>query len=507
MEPLSRQEWLDRIPGGHGRPAPVWKTLPVGSLTPGEAFARIRDGRWAFLLESAGGTDQTSRYSFLGSRPSVIFTSRRRQVTLESAEGVRTVPGHPLDVLRGLLARETVAPAVAAWGLPPFIGGAVGYFGYGFARVLERLPASVPNDLDLPDCVLLFVDTVVAFDHHTGTVTIVSTPRADLLRDEGPEKAYARALERIELLEERLSHPSVTPSPPPSSPPPSHPSPSGGERDRVRGITAATHTRETYRAMVTKAQRYIAAGDIYQANLSQRFTADLGDRTPWDLYLRLRQINPSPFAAYLQLDGLTLASSSPERLVRLSGREADTRPIAGTRPRGQTPEAERGMRADLVSNVKERAEHLMLVDLERNDLGRVCDYGSIWVDDLMAIEAYSHVLHLVSNIRGRLRADRDAVDLLAAMFPGGTITGVPKIRCMEIIDELEPAGRGPYSGSIGYLDAAGGLDLNIIIRSFVITGRTVQIQVGAGIVADSDPDREYDETLQKAQALLAALND
>ncbi len=494
MEPLSRQEWLGLV--SQGRPVPVWKTLPAGPLTPTEAFARIRDGRWAFLLESAGGTDQTGRYSFLGSRPALIFTSRRHQITLESTEGTRSVDGHPLDVLRGLLAREAVAPDVAAQNsgvLPPFIGGAVGYFGYGFARVLERLPSSAPDDLGLPDCVLLFVDTVVAFDHHAGSITIVATPRRDLLRDEGPEKAYARALERIELFEERLSH-----------------APPAADRDRRRprtlGIRAATHTRETYRAMVAQAQRYIAAGDIYQANLSHRFTADLGDRDPWDLYLSLRQINPSPFAAYLELDGLTLVSSSPERLVRLRGREADTRPIAGTRPRGRTPQAERGMRADLVSNVKERAEHLMLVDLERNDLGRVCHYGSVWVDEFMAVETYSHVHHIVSNVRGRLRPDRDALDLLAAMFPGGTITGVPKIRCIEIIDELEPVARGPYSGSIGYLDLTGGLDLNIIIRTFLVAGRTVHIQVGAGIVADSNSDREYDETLHKAEALLAALN-
>ena len=485
---------------------PVWKTRPAGRLSSVEAFARLRTAGllewntpWSFLLDSAAGTEQTGRYSFLGCRPYLVFSSRRDQITIQSAEGTRTFRDHPLRVLRDLLAEQAVSPVLPAWGLPPFIGGAVGYFGYGLAQVLERPPASAPpkppkpDDLGLPDCVLLFVDTVVAFDHHAGSITIVATPRADLFRREGPDKSYARAREQIALIEERLNHPS------------SHPSPSRGEGEKAPSPPRSTHTRETYCAMVKAAKEYIAAGDIYQANLSQRFTVDIGDRDPWDLYQALRRINPSPFAAYLECDDFCLVSSSPERLVRLAGQKVETRPIAGTRPRGSTPPADAARQRELTTNAKERAEHLMLVDLERNDLGRVCDYGSVWVDELMAVETYSHVLHIVSNIRGVLRADRDAFDLLAAVFPGGTITGVPKIRCMEIIDELEPVARGPYSGAIGYVSVTGDLDLNLIIRTFIVTGQTAHIQVGAGIVADSDPDREYDETLHKAEALLAAL--
>jgi anthranilate/para-aminobenzoate synthase component I len=257
--------------------------------------------------------------------------------------------------------------------------------------------------------------------------------------------------------------------------------------------------------MVRQCKEYIAAGDIYQANLSQRFSAKVGDRDPLRLYEILRAINPSPFAAYAELDGLTVVSSSPERLVRLSGRVADTRPIAGTRRRGKDVDETRELTAELLTNEKERAEHIMLLDLERNDLGKVCTYGTVAVDELMVVEDYSHVIHIVSNVRGELAQGRDGFDLIRAAFPGGTITGVPKVRCMEIIDELEPVARGLYTGSLGYLANTGDLDLNIIIRTFVIRDGVAYAQTGAGIVADSDPAREYAETLEKAEALAKAL--
>jgi anthranilate/para-aminobenzoate synthase component I len=263
--------------------------------------------------------------------------------------------------------------------------------------------------------------------------------------------------------------------------------------------------REAFEAMVLRCKEYIAAGDIYQANLSQRFTANIGAVDPLRLYQILREINPSPFAAFLDFEGLQLVSSSPERLVRLVKGVADTRPIAGTRRRGSDCAEMRGLSAELLTNEKERAEHIMLLDLERSDLGRVCDYGTVAVDELMVVEDYSHVIHIVSNVRGTLSPGKDGCDLIRAVFPGGTITGVPKVRCMEIIDELEPVARGPYTGSIGYLANTGDLDLNIIIRTFVVKDRQAHVQVGAGIVADSAPQREYEETLEKAEALKRAI--
>jgi anthranilate/para-aminobenzoate synthase component I len=276
-------------------------------------------------------------------------------------------------------------------------------------------------------------------------------------------------------------------------------------RDAERYSLVPGITRAGFEAMVRKCKEYIAAGDIYQANLSQRLSATINDADPLNLYKLLRGINPSPFSAYLDFGDLQLVSSSPERLIRLHEGIADTRPIAGTRRRGVDGAETRALSAELLTNEKERAEHIMLLDLERNDLGRVCDYGTVVVDEMMAVEDYSHVIHIVSNVRGKLTAGRDAFDLVRAVFPGGTITGVPKVRCMEIIDELEQVARGPYTGSIGYISNAGDMDLNIIIRTFVIKDGKAHLQVGAGIVADSDPPGEYLETLQKAEALRKAL--
>jgi len=263
--------------------------------------------------------------------------------------------------------------------------------------------------------------------------------------------------------------------------------------------------KEAYEQMVVRAKEYIAAGDIFQANLSQRLSADVTGIDPWDIYSVLRQVNPSPFASFMEFPDLKIASSSPERLVRVLDGVVDTRPIAGTRPRGKDSPGDEAMRSELLLNRKERAEHIMLIDLERNDLGRVCDYGSVRVDELMVTEDYSHVIHIVSNVTGTLAKGKDAFDVIRATFPGGTITGVPKVRCMEIIDELEPVARGPYTGSAGYISYSGDMDLNIIIRTFVIKDGRAHVQVGAGIVADSDPEREYHETLQKAEALIKTL--
>jgi len=322
---------------------------------------------------------------------------------------------------------------------------------------------------------------------------LIFTPFGERFFKEPRELLYEEGLARITSLEARLTGP----------PPPSRTL----DASRPLGRMTPGLTEADYMDRVRRCLEYIAAGDIYQANLSHRFTIALGERSPRSIYRHLREINPSPFAALIEFPDVALVSCSPERLVRLTENEVETRPIAGTRPRGATPEEDRRLIEDLLMNGKERAEHLMLVDLERNDLGRVCTYGSVHVDEFMVVERYSHVSHIVSNIRGTLAAGRDALDLIQAVFPGGTVTGVPKVRCMEIIDELEPVRRGPYTGSIGYLSPNGDLDLNIIIRTLVIAGKRAYLQVGAGIVADSDPAREYQETLFKAEALLKALRE
>jgi len=358
------------------------------------------------------------------------------------------------------------------------------------------------DDLDFPEAYFIFVDFVVAFDHVLNKAWVIVNPgaRGQELGFRQPEPGqwdglYDDAVERMREITDRLR----TVSPGNEAPA------SDRKRTGLHASLTSNLSRSEFEAMVAKCKEYIAAGDIYQANLSQRLTARINDADTVRLYEILRGINPSPFSAYLDFGDLQLVSSSPERLIRLHEGIADTRPIAGTRRRGNDQTEMRELSAELLTNDKERAEHIMLLDLERNDLGKVCDYGTITVDEMMAVEDYSHVIHIVSNVRGKLAPGRDAFDLVRAVFPGGTITGVPKVRCMEIIDELEPVTRGPYTGSIGYISNAGDMDLNIIIRTFVIKDGNAHVQVGAGIVADSDPACEYAETLQKAEALKKAL--
>ncbi|MEW6324360.1 MAG: aminodeoxychorismate synthase, component I [Nitrospirota bacterium] len=460
---------------------PSLVTLPLESLTPAEAFRRALahpDLRPVALLESARPQEPTGRYSFIALDPVLRIQSRGTAIRLSGAVN-QQFHARPLPWLHHLLARfHTPRPP----GGPPFLGGLVGYFGYDLVRFFERLPRAAVDDLLLPDLDLFLVGTVVAFDHREGAVTVARTAFGE------PFRARSTALEPILELLSRPEAPGHEPEP---------------TAQPVR-ITAG-QTSAQYESNVRRALDYIAAGDIFQANLAHRFTFELGGRAPWRIYERLRAINPSPFAAYLDFGSHALVSASPERLVSLRDRRVETRPIAGTRPRSADRQADRALLHELLSNEKERAEHLMLVDLERNDLGRVCEYGSIKVDELMVTERYSHVSHLVSNIGGRLHPGKDWLDLFRAVFPGGTVTGVPKVRCMEIIDELEPVRRGPYSGSIGYVSLSGDLDLNIVIRTLIVQGRRGHLHVGAGIVADSDPSREYAETLYKAQAVRDAV--
>ena len=475
-------------------PPPLVRSLPLADLSPYELYRRLAArGHPSFLFESGKGAESTGRFSFFGSRPYLTLSSKADQYELTTRDGTISRQGDGYGVLAELL-RTSRLPRPA--GLPPFWGGAVGFFSYDAVRRFERLPSLATDDLGLPDLHFVFVDLLGAIDHSTRTLHLIFAPPPERLHGESRDKLYREGCDRLAELEARLSvvDPDVE-----------HPAPPYDVR-----ITP-NQSPERYMEQVRLCQEYIRAGDIYQANLSHRFTIDsigpreLIDSTAADLYRRLRLVNPAPFSALLTCEKVCLVSSSPERLVRLHGNRIETRPIAGTRPRGRTHAEDLLMADELLANAKERAEHLMLVDLERNDLGRVCRYGSVRTDEFMVVERYSHVSHIVSNITGELRDGVDGFDVIPAVFPGGTITGVPKIRCMQIIEGLEPVRRGPYTGSLGYISWSGDLDFNILIRTLVLAGDRGYLQVGAGIVADSDQCREYEETLLKAQGLLNAL--
>ena len=479
---------------------PVYREIPYES--PDKIYRTLRS-RNSLLLESVKGSDQTGRYSFIGFDPYLTFTVKDGLVEIEFA-GRRTVSSRkPLQRLRELVLsyrQETIGE------LPPFQGGAAGMFTYDFVHYLERIPKNAVDDLGLPDAHFLMIDRLVAFDHVMRKSWVVICPgvRKMILGYceiyEEKDACVNEADKTLEDVVERIrTGLSILP-------------PGHAVRDDGRSINSAGGTlirydveKDLYVGMAKKAKEYIAAGDIFQANLSLRVSAEVKGKDPWQIYAILREVNPSPFSSFADFGDYQIAGSSPERLVRVRNGIVDTRPIAGTRPRGKDRGEDETMRAELLLNEKERAEHIMLIDLERNDIGRVSDYGSVLVDELMKTEDYSHVMHIVSNVRGTLAPGKDCFDVIRATFPGGTITGVPKVRCMEIIDEIEPFRRGPYTGSLGYIGFNGNMDLNIIIRTFLIKDGTAYIQAGAGIVADSDPEREYYESLKKAEALIRTL--
>lgn len=464
----------------------------ISYQNPFQVYKTIRSEN-SLLLESLKGPEQISRYSFIGIEPYATFKAMNGVVEIDCL-GRKTVSHRrPLKCLRDIVKAVSQDPVE---GLPPFQGGAAGMFSYDFVRYFENLPSIAEDDLAVPDAHFFMFDRVIAFDVKKEQCWIIICPGArnavpgfsDITNPQEEYLAEAQNhIERLALLIER--DPEADP---------------GEPGQKTIDIIAETD-REHYMAMVRRAKEYIAAGDIFQANLSLRLSADIGDADPLRVYEILREVNPSPFAAYLDFGGYQIVSSSPERLVRVNGRDVDTRPIAGTRPRGKDLQGDDEMRAELLLNEKERAEHIMLIDLERNDMGKVCDYGSLHVDELMTTEQYSHVIHIVSNVRGLLARGMDCFDVIRATFPGGTITGVPKVRCMEIIDELEQRRRGPYTGSVGYIGYNGNMDLNIIIRTFLVKEGKAYVQAGAGIVADSEPEREYYESLKKAEALINTL--
>jgi len=463
---------------------PVVKTVMADLLTPVSAFLGISSGEQeAFLLESVEGGERIGRYTFLGVRPYMIVEGRGEQIVVRRGRTVERSQGKIFDVVGELLRAHRLATLTD---LPPFTCGAVGFVSYDAVRQLEKLPDRASNDLKVPDCFLMFFDRVLAFDHLRKQIHIIAVAN---VRDASPKQAYERAQRDIAALERKLAR--------------------GLSRARVRPRKENYKLKETtgrgaFLKSIVKAKEYIRAGDAFQIVLSQRMELEPGVPS-FEIYRALRMINPSPYLYFLQTRRFQVLGSSPEMLVRVTGRKLEYRPIAGTRPRSADAEEDRRWEQELRQDEKERAEHVMLVDLGRNDLGRVSEYGSVQVKDFMFVERYSHVMHLVSAIESQLRADCHAIDALAAAFPAGTLSGAPKVRAMEIIEELEPVRRGIYGGAVLYADFAGNLDSCIAIRTMWVQGRRAYVQAGAGIVADSVPEMEYQECLNKAKALLRAV--
>jgi len=458
-----------------------------GFPDPFAVFELFREEPYPFFLDSGMDPEKLGRYSFLGCRPFLLFRSKGSDLQVIRGGRSEWLTGDPFRVLSDLVERYCLSSDLDET-LPPFLGGAVGYFGYDLGLFVEELPCTTRDDLPMPDCFFAFYDTVVAFDHMLRRVHLCSCDVP------GEEPSGLSEWIRAEFGRRVFpGHRSSTVGPFARSEIPS-------------GRLRANFSRAAYLDAVRRAKEYIAAGDIYQVNLSQRFVASL-PVSPFDLYARLRVRNPAPFAAYLDFGDGQILSSSPERFLHFSARTrmVRTRPIKGTRPRGVTPEEDQALACELLSSEKDRAELVMIVDLERNDLGRVCEIGSVHVPELVVLEQYATVFHLVSTVAGRLPPDRYRIDLVRATFPGGSITGAPKIRAMEIIDELEPTRRGVYTGAIGYLSFTGDMDLNIVIRTMAMREGTVWFQVGGGVVADSEPSAEYQETLDKARALMEVL--
>ena len=467
---------------------PVVKSVSADLLTPVSAFLAIAQKEsHAFLLESVERGEQIGRYTFLGAAPYMRVRARKGKVEIERGPKREVVDDNIFQVVKRLLREHR--PATVP-GLPPFTAGAVGYFAYDVVRLLENIGDHTKDDLLLPDAELMFFDRLLAFDHLRHQIHIMAA--ADVRR-ESPQRAYARALRDIAALERKLAT-GLSPALWRKS----------AQRKLAKLKVHACTKREDYMRSVARCKEYIAAGDIFQVVYSQRleFTPEVA---PFDLYRALRQVNPSPYLYFLKNGDTHILGSSPEMLVRVTGRRLEYRPIAGTRPRGRDEAEDARLEQEVRHDEKERAEHVMLVDLGRNDLGRVSEYGSVKVKDLMYVERYSHVMHLVSALEGTLRKDLDALDAFAACFPAGTLSGAPKVRAMQIIEELEPTRRGVYGGSVLYADFAGNLDSCIGIRTMLMKGKKAYLQAGGGIVADSDPANEFQESMNKAGALLRAV--
>jgi anthranilate synthase component 1 len=475
---------------------PVYRQLVGDTLTPVSAFCKIQEGEWSFLFESVVGGERVGRYSFLGSGPFLRFQAYQRRVRVEvalSGGKVRTEEFDHPDPLHFLEEKLALYRAPHVPGLPRFCGGAVGYAAYDAVRYVERLPNSPPDDRGLPDLCFAFYDRMVIFDHINKTIAVVAHAHLSGVATDDLRRTYDETCARVDRLVERLQQ--------------------GVADIQTTDIAPVGEIHRPYRsnfepaafdAAVVKCKEYIKAGDIFQVVLSQRLETETTAR-PFDIYRTLRVVNPSPFLFYVKAGPLALVGSSPEIMVRVESDRVTIRPLAGTRKRGQTEEEDRALEHDLINDAKERAEHIMLVDLGRNDIGRVARYGTVQLTDVMTVERYSHVMHLCSTVTGRLPEGKTAFDALRSCLPAGTLSGAPKVRAMEIIDELEPHRRGPYGGAVGYIDFSGNMDTCIALRTMVLKGQTVYLQAGAGIVADSVPEKEREETLNKARGLLRAL--
>jgi len=472
----------------HHTVVPVYRTLLADMLTPVSAFEKLSERDYAFLLESASGGEKIGRYSFLGADPMMLFQAKRREVQVTREGEVRRYEAEdPIKELEGLVSAYRAAHLPE---LPRFSGGAVGYFGYDTVRYIERLPNAPPDELGVPDMFFMFFDMMLVFDHLNKTLMVINSACTDAT---DPRKVYEQAVTRIDETVERLRTPvikladDITP------------------RGDVKMAHESNFGQAQFEAAVEKCKEYIYAGDIFQVVLSQRLSART-KADPFDIYRALRVINPSPYMFYLSMRDIKLIGSSPEVMVKCEQGKVTVRPIAGTRKRGASDEEDARLAAELLADPKERAEHIMLVDLGRNDVGRTSKYGSVRIEEEMIIERYSHVMHIVSTVSGMLRDGLTAFDAFRACFPAGTLSGAPKIRAMEILDELEPVRRGPYGGAVGYFDFSGNMDTCITIRTILRAGDRAYVQAGAGIVADSVPEREYQETLNKARALFRAIH-
>jgi anthranilate synthase component I len=468
-------------PAAPGAAVPVYRTLLSDSLTPVSAFQKLAGGEWSFLLESVVGGERIGRYSFLGAQPFATFIANGKRVRIESAAAPEEFDSpNPMEELSR---RIKAYRALHIPGLPRFIGGAVGFAAYDAVRYYEPLPNPPLDDRGLPDLCFGFYDQMVVFDHVAKTATVVVLTEG---KSEDADRRIDEIVERLSCADAISKLPTIDPAADAALP------------------WKSNFSKEGFEKAVEKSKEYIAAGDFFQIALSQRLEVE-SKATPFDVYRMLRVVNPSPFMVYFAAPGATLVASSPEIMVRVENGRITTRPLAGTRPRGTDDDEDRRLAAELLADPKERAEHVMLVDLGRNDVGRVAELGSVKIDDLMVVERYSHVMHITSNVSGMLRPELHAVDALAACLPAGTVSGAPKVRAMQVIDELEPHRRGPYAGAIGYVDFTGNMDTCIGLRTMVAKDGRFYIQAGAGIVYDSVPESEYFETLNKAKGLLKAV--
>ncbi|MDR3636320.1 MAG: anthranilate synthase component I [Isosphaeraceae bacterium] len=468
---------------------PVYRQLTGDGLTPVSAFKKIERLAPSFLFESVIGGEKVGRFSFLGTEPFLRFEARGAEVSVTGADGTRTfTSADPFRELQALVERYRAVPLR---GLPRFAGGAVGYASYDAVRYTEHLPQAPPDDRGLPDLSFAFYDRMVIFDHIRKTVLVVA--HAHLVPGTDPQAAYDAACNRVDELVARLAEPApeLVPTDIDTDGP-------------VRLVPRSNFTREQYEAVVRRCQEYIKAGDIFQVVPSQRFQLETS-ANPFDIYRVLRVVNPSPFLFYLAYGDFHLIGSSPEILVRVEDGTVTIRPLAGTRRRGKDEAEDRALAEELLADPKERAEHIMLVDLGRNDVGRVADYQTVQLSDVMKVERYSHVMHITSNVTGHLSHGKTAFDALRAGLPAGTVSGAPKVRAMQIIDEVEPQKRGPYAGAVGYIDFTGNMDTCIALRTLVLHGKTAYVQAGGGVVFDSVPAEEYEETVNKARGLLKAI--